>query len=147
MNDEDRSAPDLRLAGISIWIHGRERSNTDDFWDANWLKGSVCVGAPGATVELRDASIRIDELAAFETGLRALYRDLKGKAALECLDAALAIRLTGDGRGQVTIEVDVTPDLGTQRHWFEFSTDQSYLPDTLAALGRLLETYEVRGQR
>jgi len=146
MNDEDQSAPDLKLAGLSLWVEGRERSSTEDFWDANWLRSRVRVEAPGATVALPDASIRIDELAAFEAELQTLYRELKGTAALACIDAALAVRVAGDGRGHMRVEVDVTPDMLAQRHWFGFSTDQSHLPDTLAALGRLLATYEVGGR-
>ena len=142
---EDEPTPSLKLEGISIWIDGRERPDAHDFSDANWLDARVLVEAPGASVELRHTSIRIDELAAFDAELQALYRDLKGTATLACLEAPLSIRLLGDRRGHIRIEVDLTPDVASQRHWFEFSSDQSYLPRLLTGLRRVLETYEMRG--
>jgi len=145
MTSENPRAPDLRLEGISIWIDGRESPDTDDFWEGNWLNARVLVEARGASVELRHTLIRIDELAAFDAQLQALYRELKGAAVFACLESHLAIRLAGDGRGHFTIEVDLTPEIGFQRHWFEFSTDQSYLPEVLAGLERVLKTYEARG--
>ena len=146
MISEDEQTPSLKLEGLSIWIDGRERPDSQDLWDANWLDARVLVEAPGASVELRHISIRVDELAAFDAELQALYRDLKGTAALACLEAPLSIRILGDRRGRLDIEVDLTPDMVAQRHWFRFSSDQSYLPELLAGLRRVLETYEMRGE-
>ena len=143
---EDEQTPFLKLAGISIWIEGRERPDSHDFWDGNWLNAKVRVEAPGSWVELRHTSIGIDELEAFDAQLQVLYRDLKGTAVPACLESALSIRLASDLRGHMRIEIDLTPEMGSQRHWFEFSSDQSYLPEFLAGLRRVLETYEVRGE-
>ena len=29
--------PDIKLAGLQIWVHGRQFPDSDDYWDGNWL--------------------------------------------------------------------------------------------------------------
>jgi hypothetical protein len=41
--------------------------------------------------------------------------------------------------------VEVTPDHLAQGHWFEFETDQSYLPAAVAQLESVLLAFPVRG--
>ena len=47
---EKLDVPDIKLAGLQIWIHSRQFPDTDDFWDGNWLNITAHCGADGASV-------------------------------------------------------------------------------------------------
>ena len=138
--------PDLKLAGLSLWATAREFEQSDDFWDGNWLKVRARVEAPGSYVETVGPWVRSDELARFSDQLTTLVRDLKGTAELDCIEPMLSAKVEIGVRGEVTVTVEITPDHLTQRHWFEFSIDQSYLTETLSGCRRLLARIPIRGE-
>jgi hypothetical protein len=141
----DEAEPDLRLAGLSLWVVSRERPDDSDYWDGNWLNIRARVEDAGALVKIAGPWVRSDELADFLDQLAALYRDLKGTAELDCLEPMLRIKVTCAKRGDVEVTVEITPDPLTQAHRFTFMIDQSYLASTLAGLERLLERFPVKG--
>jgi hypothetical protein len=53
MNDRalgDLGAPDLKLEGLQIWVHGRQFPDLHDYWDGNWLRVTAHCGGSGASV-------------------------------------------------------------------------------------------------
>jgi hypothetical protein len=137
--------PDLTLSGLSIWARSREFSESDDYWDGNWINIRARVEAPGAVVETSGPWIRSDEIAAFAMELAALHRDLRGTAALQCTEPMLSAKIAVGVRGEVEVIIEITPDHLTQSHRFEFAIDQSYLGATLSGCRRLLERFPVKG--
>jgi len=85
--------PDLKLAGLKIWIHGRQFPDATDFWDGNWLPVSVLCQYPSARVEFDGPIIHFGEIEGFLRGLEDLYKNLKGKSALECTEPNLRLAL------------------------------------------------------
>jgi hypothetical protein len=79
-----------------------------------------------------------DELARFADAIRTLYRDLHGKAALKPFDCRFALTLTGNGRGEITVDGHAGSDWVTDTELrFQFLIDQTFLPriaDGLAAV-------------
>lgn len=138
--------PDLKLAGLSLWATAREFEGSDDFWDGNWLSVRARVEASGAYVETIGPWVRNDELARFSDQLAIVVRDLKGTAELDCIEPMLSAKVEIGARGEVTVTVEITPNHLTQRHWFEFAIDQSYLTETLSGCRRLLKRFPVRGE-
>jgi hypothetical protein len=64
---------------------------------------------------------------------------------LECLEPALHATVSCGVRGQLTVEVNVTPDNLMQAHRFTFELDQSYLPRTISGCHRVLARFPIRG--
>lgn len=65
---------------------------------------------------------------------------------LDCIEPMLTAKVDIGVRGQVIVTVEITPDHLTQRHWFEFNIDQSYLTETLSGCRRLLKRFPIRGE-
>jgi hypothetical protein len=145
MSHSDNSEPDIKLAGLSLWVVSRQFPECDDYWDGNWLNVLVRVEANRATVSASGPIIRIDELAAFHNELSILHRDLTGVAELHCIEPGLGLKVSCSHTGQVEVVIDVTPDHLTQSHQFQFSVDQSYLISILEDSANILSAYPQRG--
>lgn len=143
---EHLGEPDLRLAGLQLWVHGREFENLHDFWDGNWLQATAHCSAPGAAVRAEGTILRTVDLARCLAQVEALHASLTGTARLDSLEPALAVTLAVAGSaGRVEMGVEITPDHLSQQHRFEFSLDQSYLPPVVVQLQALLQRFPVRG--
>ncbi len=83
-------------------------------------------------------SFYADELARFAEAITTLYRDLRGKAELKPFDCHFALTLTGNGRGEITVDGHAGSDFVTDTELrFQFLIDQTFLPriaDGLAAV-------------
>ena len=139
-------APDLKLAGLHLWIQGRQFPSMQDYWDSNWLNTHALVEAPGAMVEANGPFLRTDELASFAQELDVVYRNMSGEAHLKCIEPILEVKATSGRLGHIEVVIDLTPDHMTQSHHFIFDIDQSYLPSTLRDCWKILERYPIRGR-
>jgi hypothetical protein len=137
--------PDLKLAGLSLWVWGREFPASDNYWDGNWLNIDARVEANAAVVKTSGACLRTDEITAFVQQLEQLYENVQGAATLACLEPNLSAKITCSKRGEIEVVVDITPDHMTQKHQFIFSIDQSYLPETISGCRQILERFPVKG--
>jgi hypothetical protein len=136
--------PDLKLAGFSLWVLGRQFPEANDFWDGNWLNVQARVQAPGASVEARGAFVRAPEIAKFVEELEALNSNLVGEAVLCCIEPTLRIVIRGDALGHLAAEVMITPDHMTQSHEFRFDLDQTYLGPLLDGCRHVLSNWPIR---
>ena len=80
---------------------------------------------------------RAAELAGFLHDLDAMHRDLRGTAALHCIEPILRVDMACGRRGEIAMTVAITPDPPAQAHRFDFAIDQSDLSPALAALRRM----------
>ena len=142
---KDMGPPDLRLAHLSLWVHGRERDEAADYWDGNWLRVTARCSSPEAEVWAAGTFLRTDEIQGLSNACARLSVSLGGEAALECMEPNLSVQLRGDGRGGIAVRVTLTPDHLRQQHEFLDDIDQTYLPAIIADCTRLLERYPVRG--
>jgi hypothetical protein len=138
--------PDLQLAGLSIWVLGRQFPDANDYWDGNWLNVQVRVEALEASVQVRGPVIHAREFASFLVELELLDRTLTGEASLTCLEPNLDIKIRGR-LGQATATIKITPDHLSQSHQFSFSFDQTYFKSLIAACRRILAKYPIRGSK
>jgi hypothetical protein len=123
--------PDLAIAGWKMWIVGRD----DEGWFHVW---SVCE-APGARVKVDGALVYAAGIAAFLKQLRNVWEHIEGTAVLDCLEPNISADVSIGQRGYGELVVRMTPDHLTQKHEFNFEIDQSYLPDLIRSLEKLLE--------
>ena len=141
----DYGEPDLRLAGLSLWVLKRQFPGAEDYWDGNCIDIRACVEAPGAYVEIGGPWLRTDELSRFAEMLTVLHRDVTGTAELACMEPALAVKIVCGSLGHMEVTIEITPDHITQSHQFIFSIDQTYTPDVLSDCKRIIERYPVIG--
>lgn len=139
--------PDLKLEGLQIWIHGRQFPDAADYWDGNWLRMTAYCGGNSASVFATGAIIHLSELDRWLVESEELRKNLNGEAKLACMEPALSVTLKSGSPGHITMEVSITPDHMSQRHWFQFGIDQSYLPPLLKQCQSILEAYPIKGGR
>jgi hypothetical protein len=139
--------PDLKLEGLQIWIHGRQFPDAADYWDGNWLRVTAHCGGNGASVFATGSIIHLSEIDRWLVETEEPVKNLNGVAKLAYMEAALSVTLKTGSLGHVTMDVSITPDQMSQRHWFQFEIDQSYLPSLVKQCQSILEAYPIKGSR
>ena len=91
--------------------------------------------------------IHLSEIAHLTAGVESLYKELRGKAELPCMEPELSFTLEAMGSGHVELTVDITPDRLSQKDRFLFEIDQSYLPKLLSDCQAVLRQYPIRRDR
>jgi hypothetical protein len=136
--------PDLQIAGLRIWIHGRAHPGATDYWDGNWLLATAYCVYPDAVVRVHGSIIHLGELVGLLRGIERLYSVLEGSAALNCLEPNLRVQLNAKTGGHIELEICITPDDLTESHRFIDGFDQTFLPPVIKACKSILENLPVR---
>jgi hypothetical protein len=63
------------------------------------------------------------------------------------MEPALSVTLKSGSLGHITMEMSITPDHMSQRHWFQFEIDQSYLPPLVKQCQSIFAAYPIKGSR
>jgi len=137
--------PSLRIGGLRIWVHGRQFPESGDYWDGNWLMVTAFYRSAGSWVCASGPIIHGPELAHLLAEAERLYSSLTGTATLPCMEPNLRVEMKGNGRGQVEVEVAITPDQLTETHRYHEEIDQTYLPPVLEACRAILSKYPIKG--
>lgn len=143
---ESLGVPDIKLAGLQIWIRGHQFPEAEDYWDGNWLNVVAHCGSHGADVWTSGSILHAPDVARWLIALEEMNRTLSGEANLVSLEPELSVELKMETLGQVTIRVEITPDYMTQEHAFRFELDQSYLKTLNEDCRKVLAKYSVKGQ-
>jgi hypothetical protein len=138
----------IRIGGeqteyLALTVNGRERPDSSDYWDANWL---LCMAeiAAGTFRGRLDSSLRTDELERFYQQVERLNQRLIGDAELTTREGWFTLRLTGNGRGHVEASCQLCNDHAS-RNTLEcrLALDQTCLIPLLKQLAAALGTYPV----
>jgi hypothetical protein len=141
-----QSAPDLKLIGFALWVHGYEFPSATDDWDSNWLRVTAHVGASGAEVNATGSILDTVGVNRFAEELRELEKQLKGTATLESHEPNLKVVVAAaDRAGHLNISVEITPNHMTQEHRFTFDGDQTFLGPSIRQCESILRRFPVRG--
>jgi hypothetical protein len=139
--------PDLTIAGLKLWIVGRQFEDNHDYWDGNWLRVEAVCASQVSRVSASGPILHLPEIARFRDACSRLNATLTGRAELECLEPNLAVRIAAIGpRGRISVTIDLTGDHHLETHQFRDEIDQSYLSDILLDLNSIMKTYPVRGE-
>ena len=130
--------PDIRVAGLSLWIRGRQFPHATDYWDGNWLQSTAYCQYPGARIWIQGPFLRTDEIGNFASECERFAHTLTGDAALECLEPYLRVHLSGNSHGHVRVTISLTSDPVHQRHEFEDEIDQTQLREIATACRAVL---------
>lgn len=142
---EKLGTPDITLAGLTIWITGRQYDDSTDFWDGNWLLVVARCASEHSEVRVSGPLLHLSEMGDWASRLRQLSQSIQGEAALDCMEPELDMSISLDRRGSGTLVVSITPGAQVERHVFTFPIDQSYLGPAIAEIQMVLNTYPVRG--
>lgn len=143
---DNLGVPDIKLAGLQIWIHNRQFSDHDDFWDSNWLNVTVHCGACAANVWTNDAILHLSEIADWLVSLEKLNETLSGEANLVTVEPEFNVELKAESLGQIEMRVEITPDPLRQQHVFTFEVDQSYLAGVIGNCRKTLTKFSLVGE-
>ncbi len=142
---ENPGPPDISFAGFQLWIHGRELENTQDYWDANWLRVTAHYGAAGADVWVQGSILHLGERESWLQELEKMSRTMSGKADLAPMEPELDITFEMGELRHISAQTRITLD--NQHHEFHAQIDQSYLPGLIRQIRMVLQDYPVRGKR
>jgi hypothetical protein len=137
--------PDIKLAGLKLWVHGYQFRESDDYWDGNWLNATVICSEGGSSVLVQGNLIRTDEIIQWQGAVEKLGVELTGEASLQCMEPSIAVTLKAVSLGKVEMEVQITPNQLTQDHTFRFEIDQSYLLPLRSQCAQVLNAFPLRG--
>jgi hypothetical protein len=143
--EEQLGAPDIKLNGLQIWIHGRQFPDAMDYWDGNWLRITAHCGTHGADVWTTGSILHIPDIVRWLAELERMKKSLSGEANLIPMEPELRVKLAAAQLGHISMEVEITPDNVTQEHTFRFDLDQSYLEPVIDSCRKLVAEYAVRG--
>lgn len=115
---------DMKLAGLRLWVHGRQFPDSVDYWDGNWLRVAAVCEYPGARVSVDGPFMHLGEIRDFLAGIEQLHATLQGSAKLDCVEPNLKIELAMDKRGHVRVAITITPDHLRQAHSFFDEVDR-----------------------
>ncbi len=138
MFENNLGKPSIRVGHLQIWIHGKEYASSTVYHDRDWLRVTAHCGGRGSEVVVSGSILRLSEIAAWLEGLEKLNSTLSGKANLDCLEPALKVEMVAESLGHVSTRVEITPDHLNQFHSFEFEIDQSYIPDLIGELKKVM---------
>jgi hypothetical protein len=136
--------PDIRIAGLKVWITGRQFPEATDYWDGNWLLITACCESMGARVFAQGPFIHLSEIETWHKNLRQLNKTIHGEAELSTMEPEFDAKIVLDRRGSGSITVSLTPDHMNEQHTFTFETDQSFLQGIIKDLETILEKYPVK---
>ena len=137
---EKLGAPDLKLAGLAIWVHESELYSNDCV-DEGWRNVTIHCGAKGASVMVNGSILNLSQMSHLLSGVEKLNKRLKGKAEMYRIEPEFALELKAEKHGRVKMIVNITPDFLHQKHTFEFEIDQSYLPKLITECKNILKKY------
>ena len=141
------AAPSIELGGFQIWVHRRQFPDAQDRWDGNWLHATAQCAQAGAIVAAGGPILDAADVERFRDELVAVQATRSGQAELTGAEPNIRVRVAAsNGRGDLRIRVELTPDSQSQGHWFEYAIDESYLPDAIRQLDAVLELFPVRGR-
>jgi hypothetical protein len=139
--------PSLQIAGLQLWIDGRQFPESDDFDDGNLLRITARCGGAGASVAIQGSVLMVTDIERFAKQCEGLYAGASASAILESFEPELRILLERTDRlGHLRAKVDITADHLAQSHRFEFDIDQSYLPGIVDDCAAIIRAYPIRGR-
>lgn len=141
----DDSDPNIKLAGLSIWVEGYEFPDSTEYWDANWVVVRiVCVGH-GSKVKFRDPCIHLPELQGWLTGCIALESKSADKAELPTMEPYLQVVIDRSGvAGGLVAAVTLIPDDIESPREFRFPIELSDVRTLIESLQRVLKRFPIR---
>jgi hypothetical protein len=136
--------PSLQIGRLKIWVHGRQFPLAQDYWDGNWLHVTARCDSASSAVSAAGPILHLGELARLLDECEHLYESLSGVAKLDCMEPNLGVTLTAKTSGHVDVLIRITPNHMLERHEFNESIDQTFLPTIISQCSEILMEHPLR---
>jgi hypothetical protein len=136
--------PSLQIGRLKLWVHGRQFPSAQDYWDGNWLQVTARCDSASSTVSTAGAIVHLGELVQLLEECERLYESLSGIAKLDCMEPNLGVTLTAKTRGHVDVRIHITPNHMLEKHEFNESLDQTFLPAIISQCREILIQHPLR---
>ena len=136
--------PDLQIAGLRLWVHGRQFPQSQDYWDGNWLIVTVHCIYPQSSVRAHGPIVHLGEIYGLLQETEALFKTLQGKAELRCMEPNLGVELLAQTGGHIRVKISITPDQITESHSYTDGIDQTYLRPIITGCKAILAKFPLR---
>jgi hypothetical protein len=144
--DEPTTELDLRIGGLLVRVHGRERPASTGSCDGDWLDASAQLAGPGCEVHAAGTFLRSDDLERFLAQCRRIAATLSGEARLAPLEPNLAVTMRCSPLGHLAVEIELSPDPTAQSHRLRQQLDQTHLPPLMRQVEAILARFPARGR-
>jgi hypothetical protein len=142
----------IRLGGdeaeyLLLTLHGRNRPDSADYWDGNflWCTAEVIAGAFHGSVS---NVVRNEDLIRFLTRLELLYQQLDGEALFDTLDNWIDVRVIGNGQGRIEVRGQLCDNpVGGNALEFRLYLDQTFLPPAIGRLRAAVDAFPIVGRQ
>lgn len=140
--------PALTVAGLQLWVHGRESHDAAGGPEDDWLRVTVHCGAEGASVWASGSLLMLGDIERFGRGCTALSDGEVERVTLSPFEPELRATLErSDARGHVEVVVELTPDQLSQQHRMSFEIDLTYLPGIASQCAVIVAQHAVEDGR
>jgi hypothetical protein len=137
----------MRLKGdigkLEIKILKRSNSETEDYWDANWLESEIRIDIPGFNT-LYGTNLRVDDLQRFYEGLTDLQNSSIKEAEFTTMEEGLYLHCELLPNGNINCKGKANNDTGNSLD-FIFQTDLASLDVFVDELKAILQSYPLVG--
>ena len=143
----DLGEADLTVAGLHLWVDGRQNPESNDYYDGNWLRVTAHCYASRASVWAQGAILMATDIAGFGNECAAMLNGQRKSVVLNPFEPEIKVSLEASDRaGHIRAKVEITPDHLLQAHRFKFEIDQSYLPGIIKQCSDIVQVYQIRGE-
>ncbi len=137
----------MRLKGdigkLEIEILKRSNSETEDYWDANWLESEIRIDVPGFSA-FYGTNLRVDDLKSFYERLTALQNSSRKEAEFATLEEGLYLYCELAPNGSVNCKGSTNNGTGNSLN-FNLQTDLASLGVFVDELRKILTSYLLIG--
>lgn len=141
---ESLGEPDLQIAGLRLWVHGRQFPQSQDCWDGNWLIVTAHCSYPQSSVCVHGSFIHLGEIYGLLQETEALFQTLNGQAELRCMEPNLSVELHAQTGGHIRVKIAITPDQISESHSCTDGFDQTYLPPIIEGCKEILAKFPLK---
>jgi len=143
-DDTGRGEPDLRIAGLKIWIHSRSHPEEMSYWDGNWLTITAVCSYQDSYVRTTGSIIHLREMKRLLLTCENLDGQTHGEAGLHCMEPELNVELIARPRRPIAVKISITPEYRTQQHVFLDKISRRDLRAIKLSCRRILEKHDIR---
>lgn len=131
---------------LSITIIGRERPESDSYWDGNWLLATIKVKTDKFSANV-SGTVRADELVNLSRDLQLLHDTLEGNLVFTTIEEWISFRIDIDKLGGIRLSGKISDNFLNDTYLiFSIITDQSFLSIPLSQLRQATNKFPVIGK-
>jgi len=128
---------------LEITILKRSNSETDDYWDGNWLESEIRIDVPGFKA-LYGTNLRVEDLQRFYESLLALKNNRSKEAEFTTMEEGLYLHLDVEPNGTINCKGKANNEGGNSLD-FKVQSDLATLDSFIDDLRTTLESYPIVG--